>query len=180
MSRIGKIPIAIPSGVDVKMGPGSLVAVKGPKGSASLDYRDHVVVKHEDGALTVYRKSDESQDRAYHGLYQRLVVNLVKGVTQGFQRDLELVGVGYRAAMDGSTLVLNLGFSHEIRFNPDEGITLVTPKPTQITISGVDKQKVGQVAANIRAFRPPEPYKGKGIRYAGEKVRRKVGKAGAK
>ena len=180
MSRIGKIPIPIPSGVDVKMGPGSIVAVKGPKGSASLDYRGHVVVTHADSALSVQRKSDEPQDRAYHGLYQRLVVNLVKGVTAGFQKDLELVGVGYRAAMDGTTLVLNLGFSHEIRYVPAQGIALAAPKPTQIVISGVDKQQVGQAAANIRAFRPPEPYKGKGIRYAGEKVRRKVGKAGAK
>ena len=180
MSRIGKIPIAIPKGVDVKMGPGPLVSVKGPKGTSTLDYRDHVVVKNEEGALHVARKSDERQDRAYHGLYQRLVVNLVKGVTVGFQKDLELIGVGYRAAMDGKTLVLNLGFSHDIRYQADEGITLATPKPTQIIISGVDKQKVGQVAANIRAYRPPEPYKGKGIRYAGEHVRRKVGKAGAK
>jgi large subunit ribosomal protein L6 len=180
VSRIGKIPIAIPKGVDVKLGPGNLVAVKGPKGSISLDYCGHVVVKHEDGALLVERKSDEGQDRAYHGLYQRLLVNLVKGVTQGFQRDLELTGVGYRAAMDGTTLVLALGYSHEIRYKPAEGISLATPKPTQIVVTGVDKQKVGQAAANIRSFRPPEPYKGKGIRYAGEKVRRKVGKTGAK
>lgn len=180
MSRIGKIPIEIPTGVDVKIGPGPLVAVKGPKGSATLDYRDHVVITHEDGALHVARKSDERQDRAYHGLYQRLVGNLVRGVTQGFQKDLELVGVGYRAAMDGTTLVLNLGYSHDIRYVPEEGITLTTPKPTQIIVNGLDKQRVGQVAANIRGYRPPEPYKGKGIRYAGEKIRRKVGKAGAK
>ena len=179
MSRIGKIPIPIPSGVDVKLGPGPLVAVKGPQGAIQLDYRDHVVVKNSDGTLVVERKSDEPQDRAYHGLYRRLLGSMVKGVTEGFKRDLELVGVGYRATMDDKTLVLNLGYSHEIRVHPEEGITLVTPKPTQITVSGVDKQRVGQVAANIRAFRPPEPYKGKGIRYAGEHVRRKVGKTGA-
>lgn len=179
MSRIGKIPIPIPKGVDVQMGPGALVSVKGPKGTMSLDYRDHVVVKHEEGALHVARKSDEQQDRAYHGLYQRLVTSLVKGVTEGFKKDLELVGVGYRAVMDGATLVLSLGYSHEIRYIAQEGITLAAPKPTQIVVAGVDKQKVGQVAAVIRGFRPPEPYKGKGIRYAGEQIRRKVGKAGA-
>lgn len=179
MSRIGKIPIPIAKGVEVQMGPDFTVAVKGPKGSLSLDYRDHVVVKHENGALHVARKSDEMQDRAFHGLYQRLLTSLVKGVTLGFQKDLELIGVGYRAAMDGKNLVLNLGYSHEIRYVPEEGITLAVPKPTQIVVSGVDKQKVGQVAAIIRGFRPPEPYKGKGIRYVGEHVRRKVGKAGA-
>lgn len=180
MSRIGKIPISIPNGVEVTMGPGPLISVKGPKGTASLDYRDHVVITREDGAFHVARKSDEQQDRAYHGLYQRLVVNLVKGVTQGFHKEMELVGVGYRAAMDGKTLVLNLGYSHEIRVQPDDGIAIATPKPTQIVISGVDKQMVGQVAANVRSYRPPEPYKGKGIRYVGEKIRRKEGKTGAK
>lgn len=178
MSRIGKIPIKVPAGVDVNFA-GSVISVKGPKGVLSVDYKNHVVVKHEDGALHVARNSDNQQDRAYHGLYQRLLTNLVHGVTQGFQRDLELVGVGYRAAMDGRVLVLALGYSHEIRFNPEEGITLSTPKPTQITVAGVDKQRVGQVAAVIRSFRPPEPYKGKGIRYVGEQIRRKVGKAGA-
>lgn len=178
MSRIGKIPIKLPSGVEVNLA-GSVISVKGPKGALSLDYKDHVVVKQEDGALHVARKSDDQQDRAYHGLYQRLLTNLVHGVTQGFQRELELVGVGYRAAMDGKVLVLALGYSHEIRFAPEEGITLSTPKPTQINVAGVDKQRVGQVAAVIRSFRPPEPYKGKGIRYVGEQIRRKVGKAGA-
>ena len=178
MSRIGKIPIALPSGVQVTH-TGSVISVKGPKGALSLDYRDHVVVKNEDGALHVARKSDEQQDRAYHGLYQRMLTNLVHGVTAGFQKDLELVGVGYRGAMDGTTLVLALGYSHEIRYVPEEGITIATPKPTQIVVAGVDKQRVGQVAAIIRGFRPPEPYKGKGIRYVGEHIRRKVGKAGA-
>jgi large subunit ribosomal protein L6 len=165
--------------VDVKIGPGPLVAVKGPKGSTSLDYRGHVEITQDGAALHVARKSDEGQDRAYHGLYQRLLGNMVKGVTKGFQRELELVGVGYRAAMDGATLVLALGYSHEIRFQPEAGITIASPKPTQIVVTGIDKQRVGQVAANIRALRPPEPYKGKGIRYAGEHVRRKVGKTGA-
>ncbi|MCL5271604.1 MAG: 50S ribosomal protein L6 [bacterium] len=179
MSRIGKIPIKIPSGVEVKLNPGAEVFVKGPKGTATLCYHDHVDVKQDGPALLVFRHGDEKQDRAYHGLYQRLIGNMVKGVTAGFSRELELVGVGYRAAMEGKTLVLSLGYSHEIRFNPPQGITITTPKPTSIVIAGSDKQQVGQVSAEVRAFRPPEPYKGKGIRYSGEHIRRKVGKSGA-
>lgn len=179
MSRIGKIPINIPAGVDVKLSPGAELFVKGPKGTATLIYHGHVDVKQDGASLLVFRHSDESQDRAYHGLYQRLIGNMVKGVTIGFSKELELVGVGYRAAMDGKTLVLNLGFSHEIRFEPPIGIALAAPKPTTIIVTGVDKQQVGQAAAEIRAFRPPEPYKGKGIRYTGEHIRRKVGKSGA-
>jgi large subunit ribosomal protein L6 len=178
VSRIGKIPIAIPKGVEVKLEQ-TVLSVKGPKGAADLDYRGHVTVRQEDGQIHVQRHSDSIQDRAFHGLYQRLVGNLVSGVTEGFSKKLELVGVGYRAAMDGKTLVLNLGYSHDIKVPPPEGISFATPAPTQIIVSGIDKQVVGQVSANIRGLRPPEPYKGKGIRYAGEKIRRKVGKAGA-
>lgn len=179
MSRIGKIPIVIPKGVEVTLAAPSILTVKGPRGTLTLDYKGHVVVKQQDGAILVERKSDERQDRAYHGLYQRMIGNLVRGVTNGFQKQLEMVGVGYRAQMQGKTLVLSLGYSHDIQYAPEPGITLSTPTQTQIVVEGFDKQRVGQVAAVIRGFRPPEPYKGKGIRYAGEHIRRKVGKTGA-
>lgn len=179
MSRIGKIPVEIPKGVDVKITP-EIVSAKGPKGEAQLNYCGHVTIRQEGSALFVERKSDDNQDRAYHGLYQRTLSNLIKGVSLGFQKELELVGVGYRATMDGPTLVLNLGYSHEVRFQPENGIKLSSPKQTSVIVEGFDKQRVGQVAANIRSLRPPEPYKGKGIRYAGEIVRKKVGKTGAK
>ncbi|HOR27548.1 MAG TPA: 50S ribosomal protein L6 [Candidatus Sumerlaeota bacterium] len=177
MSRIGKIPITLPRGAEARI-DGNVLTVKGPKGSLSLDFHNHVKVRLEDGALLVERHSDERQDRAYHGLYQRLIRNMVTGVAEGFAKQLELVGVGYRATMDGKTLVMNLGFSHEVRFGPIDGVTLAVPDPTHVTVNGIDKQLVGQVAANIRRIRPPEPYKGKGIRYSGEHIRRKVGKAG--
>lgn len=179
MSRIGKYPIAIPKGVEVKLGADDVLTVKGPKGQLTLDYKKHVSVESDGENISVMRHSDAQQDRAYHGLYQRLVTNMVKGVSEGFVKTLELVGVGYRAQMDGKTCVLNLGYSHEIRFDAPEGVTLATPQQTTIVVSGVDKQQVGQVAANIRGKRPPEPYKGKGVRYVGEHVRRKVGKTGA-
>ena len=180
MSRIGKVPIPIPTGVDVQLAAPATVKVKGPKGALNLDYRGHVKVTREGNVLRVERFSDERQDRAFHGLYHRLIRAMLQGVTTGFRKELELVGVGYRAALDGKALVLALGFSHEVRVAAPEGITFATPKPTQIVISGADKQQLGQVAADIRGLRPPEPYKGKGIRYAGEHVRRKVGKAGVK
>jgi large subunit ribosomal protein L6 len=179
VSRIGKNPIAIEKGVEAKLN-GSVVSFKGPKGSMTLDTKGHVNVKQEDGALHVERHSDDRQDRAYHGLYQRLLRNMAIGVATGFTRQLELTGVGYRAAMKGKTLVLGLGYSHDIEFTPPEGITITTPIQTQVLISGVDKQQVGQIAANIRSYRPPEPYKGKGIRYSDERIRRKVGKTGGK
>ncbi len=178
MSRIGKNPIAIPKGVQVTLA-GSTVALKGPKGSAALDYCGHVAISQVETHLEVARHSDERQDRAYHGLYQRLLASMMKGVTEGFSKDLQLVGVGYRAAMEGKTLVMTLGYSHEVRFDPPEGITLATPAQDRIVVSGSDKQLVGQVAANIRSLRGPEPYKGKGIRYVGEHIRRKVGKTRA-
>lgn len=179
MSRIGKNPIAIPKGVDVKVGQDSVIIVKGPKGQMTVDCKNHVGVKVDGENICVERYSDDHQDRAYHGLYQRLLSSMVEGVTQGFQKQLELVGVGYRAQMEGKVCVLNLGFSHDIRFDPPEGVTITMPQQTTVVVTGIDKQKVGQVAANIRALRPPEPYKGKGVRYTGEHVRRKVGKTGA-
>jgi large subunit ribosomal protein L6 len=179
VSRIGNNPITLPKGVQVSLA-GTLIKVKGPKGESSLDFQNHVDVTQADGALQVRRHSDGNQDRAYHGLYQRLISNMVTGVVTGFSKELELVGVGYRAAMDGKTLVMNLGYSHDVRFTPEADITITTPKPTTVIISGADKQKVGQVAAELRSFRPPEPYKGKGVKYSDERIRRKVGKAGAK
>lgn len=179
MSRIGKIPIAIPSGVQATIS-GTRVTVKGPKGELTIDTQGHVDVSLEEGALHVRRHSDSIQDRAYHGLYQRLLRNNVIGVTEGFKKTLLLNGVGYRAAMEGKTLVLALGYSHDIRYQPEEGISLATPAPTQIEVTGIDKQRVGQMAAVIRSFRPPEPYKGKGIRYSDEVIRRKEGKTGGK
>jgi large subunit ribosomal protein L6 len=179
MSRIGKIPVQIPKGVDVKLDANE-VHVKGPGGQLSLILPGRVTVEVKEGAVHVSRHGDDKQARANHGLVQRLVRNMVIGVTEGFKKELEIQGVGYRAAMDGNRLTVQLGFSHPIVFEAPPGIKLEAPKPTSIVISGHDKQQVGQVAANIRSFRPPEPYKGKGVRYVGEHVRRKVGKAGAK
>ncbi|MFH0793820.1 MAG: 50S ribosomal protein L6 [bacterium] len=179
MSRIGKTPVIIPKGVEAKVANG-MVHIKGPKGSLDLRFGDHVQVQHEDGKLRVIRPDDDKQSKAYHGLYKRLIANMVTGVTQGYQKELEIQGVGYRAAVEGSKLSLWLGFSHTIIFPVPKGITIEVPKPTSIIIKGIDKQAVGEVAATIRKFRPPEPYKGKGIRYVGEHVRRKVGKTGVK
>jgi large subunit ribosomal protein L6 len=179
MSRIGKVPVAIPKGVDVKIDRNEIV-VKGPKGQLQLVIPQRVTVNSEGGAVTVVRHGDDKQARAYHGLAQRLIRNMVTGVTDGFSRELEIQGVGYRAAMDGEKLTMQLGYSHPIVYDPPKGVQIQVPKPTSILVSGYDKQKVGQVAAEIREKRPPEPYKGKGIRYAGEYVRRKVGKTGAK
>jgi large subunit ribosomal protein L6 len=179
MSRIGKVPIALPKGVEAKVGLNHTLTVKGPKGVLSLGYRGHVAVKQQENNVLIERPSDGRQDRAYHGLYHRLITNMVTGVSEGFEKKLQLVGVGYRAQMDGKTLVINAGYSHDVRVEQVEGIKLDAPQPASIVVSGIDKQKVGQVAAEIRAVRPPEPYKGKGIRYEGEHVRRKVGKTGA-
>jgi large subunit ribosomal protein L6 len=179
VSRIAKMPISFPKGIDCQFGPGTVLAIKGPKGRLILDYRGHVSIKQQDDGVLVQRHGDTQQDRAYHGLYYRLIRNMIIGVNDGFSRELEMVGVGYRAQMDGKVLVLSVGYSHDVNYPSPEGITISTPKPNQITIAGTDKQKVGQVAAEVRAFRPPEPYKGKGIRYVGEHVRRKVGKTGA-
>jgi large subunit ribosomal protein L6 len=178
MSRIGKAPIPLPQGVEVKV-DGDEVRVKGPKGELTQRIRPEAAVTIEDGQLVVTRQSDSKQHRAYHGLTRALVANMVEGVSTGFQKSLEIVGVGYRAEKRGDGVVLNVGYSHEVKYPEPEGITITTPAPTRIVIEGIDKQKVGQVAAELRSVRPPEPYKGKGIRYQGEQVRRKAGKTGA-
>ncbi len=174
MSRIGKYPIEIPQGTDVKL-DGRKLTAKGPKGELSLTLVEGVDVKVEDGSVTVSPK-EGAKDTSLWGLSRSLVDNLIMGVSKGFERDLELHGVGYRAQMRGTSLVLALGFSHEVVYDPPEGVSIATPKPTEVKISGADKQAVGQAAAKIRGYRPPEPYKGKGVRYAGEYILRKEGK----
>ncbi len=177
MSRIGKMPVAVPSGVDVSIA-GQAVTVKGPKGSLDRVFPDKVSVAVEDGTAIVTRADETRQSKALHGLSRALLANMVAGVSSGFTRDLEIIGVGYRAILKGRDLELQLGFSHVVNFPAPEGITFDVPEPTKISVSGIDKEQVGQVAANIRKVRPPEPYKGKGVRYVGEVVRRKAGKAG--
>ena len=177
MSRIGNLAIPIPSGVDVDVKPG-VVQVKGPKGELSQRVDREMKFTRENGTLSVERPSDERRYRALHGLTRTLVANMVKGVTDGYRKDLEIQGVGYRASLDGRTLVLLVGYSHPVRVEPFPGISFVLDTPTRIGVMGIDKQLVGEQAAQIRRVRPPEPYKGKGIRYLGERVRRKAGKAG--
>ena len=180
MSRIGKKPVVIPAGVDVKIENG-LVTVKGPKGELSQQVDEKLVsVKIEDGNIIIGRDGDEKEKRSAHGLYRTLVNNMVMGVTTGFEKKLELVGVGYRCEKKGDTLVLNLGYSHPIEMKDPEGITTEAPSQTEITVKGIDKEQVGNYAAVIRKHRPPEPYKGKGIKYVGEVIIRKEGKSGAK
>ena len=179
MSRIGKAPIPVPSGVTVNV-QGHDVAVKGPKGQLKLTLRPEVSVKQEDGKLTVSRISDDRMVRSLHGLSRTLVANMVKGVTDGFTRTLEIVGVGYRAQMDGRKLIMALGYSHPVEIDPPSGIEIAVGKGNVITISGIDKQAVGDIAADIRGRRPPEVYKGKGVKYQGEIIRRKAGKAAGK
>jgi large subunit ribosomal protein L6 len=175
VSRIGKKPIAVPDGVTVEIRPGS-VAVRGPKGELSERVSPDMTVKQEDGQVVVTRPTDRGDHRALHGLTRTLVANMVTGVTQGFEKRLEIQGVGYRAALRGSDLEMQLGFSHPVTVRAPDGITFEVPQPTQIVVSGISKQRVGEIAAQIRKWRPPEPYKGKGIRYQGEHVIRKVGK----
>jgi large subunit ribosomal protein L6 len=180
MSRIGKAPITVPSGVDVTVS-GRTITVKGPKGTLSREIPGEITVRQEDGTLLVERPSDERQQRAMHGLTRSLVHNMVVGVTDGFRKQLEIVGVGYRAEAQGADGIrLALGFSHPVFVKAPAGITFEVPAPTQVVVSGIDKEVVGQVAANIRSIRKPEPYKGKGVRYAGERIIRKAGKAGKK
>ncbi|MGS0745401.1 50S ribosomal protein L6 [Syntrophomonas erecta subsp. sporosyntropha] len=179
MSRIGKKPITLPKGVEVSI-DGNLVTVKGPKGVLSQEIPASISIAQEGDSLNLQRASDSKQDRSYHGLSRALVANMVQGVSQGFERKLELVGVGYRAQMQGKKLVISIGFSHPVELDPPEGIEFEVPAATKITIKGIDKQLVGNTAAHIRAIRKPEPYKGKGIKYENEVVRRKAGKAGAK
>jgi large subunit ribosomal protein L6 len=175
MSRIGRRPVPILEGVQVDQTNGT-VKVKGPKGELTLDVHPAVTVVVEDGEVRVERESDSKNHRALHGLMRALIANMVTGVTQGFSKTLEIVGVGYRADIKGNGITLNLGYSHPIVYQPIEGVKLECPNQTTIVVSGVDKGKVGQTAAEIRGFRPPEPYKGKGIRYQGEHIRRKAGK----
>ncbi len=179
MSRIGKKPIPVPSGVTVTV-DGSTIKVKGPKGELTRQLRSEITVEQNDGELTMTRPNDSKENRAYHGLTRALVANMVEGVTNGFKKTLEIIGVGYRAEKKGEELVLTVGYSHQVKYPQPAGITLTAQTPTMVIIEGIDKQKVGQVAAELRAVRPPEPYKGKGIRYQGEQVRRKAGKAGGK
>ncbi len=178
MSRIGNQPIELPQGVEVNVS-GDRVRVKGPKGELERQVRPEVNVKVEDGQVLVTRSSETKQHRAFHGLTRALVANMVEGVSTGFRKALEIVGVGYRADKRGNDLVLIVGYSHDVTYPEPEGISITTPTQTTIVVEGIDKQKVGQVAAELRAVRPPEPYKGKGIRYQGEQVRRKAGKTGA-
>ena len=177
MSRIGRMPIAVPAGVDVKI-DGSTVTVKGPKGTLTRTVSSNITVALDNGVITVTRPNDLKENRALHGLTRTLVANMVKGVSEGFKKELEINGIGYRAAKQGKNLVLNIGYSHDVIMSEEEGITVEVPAPNKIIISGPDKQKVGQFAAEVRGKRPPEPYKGKGIKYVDEVIRRKEGKAG--
>jgi large subunit ribosomal protein L6 len=177
MSRVGKMPVVVPSGVDVRI-DGAVVTIKGSKGELTRRFHERVGFEMEEGVLTVRRADDTREARALHGLSRALLANMVVGVSEGYTKVLEIHGVGYRAAMKGNGIEMQLGFSHPVNVEPPAGITLEVPEPTRIVVSGIDKEQVGQVAADIRKIRPPEPYKGKGIRYAGEHVRRKAGKAG--
>ncbi len=177
MSRIGKMPVNLPKGVEVDV-KGQTVTVKGPRGTLTREFVDRVTVSVEESVANVTRQDETRQSRALHGLSRALLANMVEGVSTGFKRDLEINGVGYRAALKGSDLELQLGFSHPVPVKAPEGITFEVPEQTKISILGIDKEQVGQVAADIRKIRPPEPYKGKGVRYVGEQVRRKAGKAG--
>ena len=177
MSRIGRMPIAVPAGVDVKI-DGSTVTVKGPKGTLTRTVSSNITVTLDNGVITVTRPNDLKENRALHGLNRTLIANMVKGVSEGFTKELEINGIGYRAAKQGKDLVLNIGYSHNVVVPEIEGISIEVPSPNKIIISGPDKQKVGQFAAEVRGHRPPEPYKGKGIKYVDEVIRRKEGKAG--
>lgn len=177
MSRVGRLPIPIPQGVDVIV-EDNRVTVRGPRGTLSRELHKDMSISVSNGEVIVQRPSDEKFHKSLHGLTRSLVANMVKGVTEGYERTLEISGVGYKAAKQGRKLVLSLGYSHPVEIEPEEGIELDVPIPTRVTVKGIDKERVGEVAANIRAIRKPEPYKGKGVMYAGEKLRRKAGKTG--
>jgi large subunit ribosomal protein L6 len=179
MSRIGNLPIEIPNGVKVAVN-GATVSVEGPKGKLRQDFRSEVTVEVNDDELTVARKDDSKNSKSFHGLYRSILGNMIQGVTQGFQKTLLINGVGYRAEVNGKILVLNLGYSNPVEFLIDDGLDIAVENNTRITVSGIDKQLVGQACAEIRSVRPPEPYKGKGVKYDTENVRRKIGKAGIK
>ena len=177
MSRIGRKPITVPAGVEVTI-DGSTVTAKGPKGTLTGTFNKNMTIAKDGDVITVTRPNDEKENRSLHGLTRTLIANMIEGVNNGYTKNLEIVGIGYRAALQGSVLDLSVGFSHKVQFTAPEGITIAVPSPNQIVISGPDKQKVGQFAAEVRGVRPPEPYKGKGIKYADEHVRRKEGKSG--
>ena len=177
MSRIGRMPIAVPAGVDVKI-DGSTVTVKGPKGTLTRTVNSNMNVALDNGVITVSRPDDSKENRSLHGLTRTLVANMVHGVSEGFSKELEINGIGYRAAKQGKDLVMNIGYSHQVTVSEVDGITIDVPAPNKIVISGPDKQRVGQFASEVRGKRPPEPYKGKGIKYVDEVIRRKEGKAG--
>ena len=180
MSRIGRKPIAIPAGVEVKIDDNNLVTVKGPKGTLTQAIHPKMTVKVEGAEVIVSRPNDEQESRALHGLSRTLIANMVEGVSNGYTKELEINGVGYRAQKQGNSVVLNLGFSHQVTITEPEGISIDVPNPNKLVISGISKELVGQFAAEVRGKRPPEPYKGKGIKYTTETIRRKEGKAGAK
>ena len=180
MSRIGRAPIAIPAGVTVTVGQGNEITVKGPKGELTQTVSDKMTINVDGAVINVTRPDDQAENRALHGLTRTLIHNMVVGVTEGFTKTLEINGVGYRAAKEGTNLVMNLGYSHQVTVPDTEDITTEVPNPNQVIVKGIDKQKVGQFAADVRAKRPPEPYKGKGIKYADEVIIRKEGKTGAK
>lgn len=178
MSRIGRMPIAIPAGVTVTITPDNVVTVKGPNGQLEKQMHKNITLKEENGQIVVTRPNDEKENRALHGLVRSLVNNMVVGVSEGYKKTLELVGVGYRAQLQGKKLVMNLGYSHPVEIEPLEGVEFEIVSPTKLIVKGIDKEKVGDAAADIRAWRKPEPYKGKGIKFEGEIIRRKVGKTG--
>lgn len=180
MSRIGRAPIEIPAGVTITLGENNTMSVKGPKGELSRSLHKDMIIEIEGNVVTVKRPSDNKDHRSLHGLTRTLISNMVIGVTDGFKKQLEINGVGYRAAQAGKNVNLSLGFSHPVVVEPPKGITLEVPAPNRIIVSGINKEEVGAIAANIRGYREPEPYKGKGIKYEGEVIRRKVGKAGGK
>ena len=180
MSRIGRMPITVPAGVEVNVAAGNLVTVKGPKGTLTQQLHPAMMIELDGAVINVKRPSDAKEHRSLHGLTRTLLNNMIVGVTEGYKKELEVNGVGYRVAKDGNKLVMNIGFSHQVIMEEKNGVTIEVPAPNKIIVSGIDKQSVGQFAAEVREKRPPEPYKGKGIRYAGEVVRRKEGKTGGK
>ena len=180
MSRIGKMPITVPAGVEITVAEGNVVTVKGPKGTLTRAFHPNMKITVEGAVATVARPNDEKENKSLHGLSRTLLNNMIVGVTEGYKKELEVNGVGYRVSKDGNKLVMNIGYSHQVIMEEKNGVTVDVPAPNKIIVSGIDKQSVGQFAAEVREKRPPEPYKGKGIRYAGEVVRRKEGKTGGK